>query len=372
MIEPDAVSATPIAVGAGVPDPHAELRMRALSATRGANFWSRRPVTRLDVVVGAYDDLSSADVAGFTDRLVRALPGLEAHRCSIGERGGFITRLIRGTYAAHIVEHVALELQSAIGHRVGYGRSRAGDVDGEYTVVFEHAHEATGLRAAALALGIVQQAFAGTLESVEHALAELRSIASAPDVAPLTPHVRCAVTGSAVRTLVRSEIARRLAWDTQPVVEVSPSYILQAGLPYATSDLAVVTDADLTEVPARYRDPERARRLVATLFDALPRGAVAVLPAKAWQLQDAARSARCAVAIFSGADDVTAHDRRVARSVAWVAHGGAGSQVLVEHRGNIVYTEERRDDLLPAVQAAGALVQFTLKNGALPSVTAPS
>ena len=46
-----------------------------------------------------------------------------------------------GTYAPHIIEHVALELQTMIGHDVGYGRTRGGDVEGEYTLVFEHVHE---------------------------------------------------------------------------------------------------------------------------------------------------------------------------------------------------------------------------------------
>src|SRR5215210_1466951 len=145
------------------PDASAELRMTSLHATRGANFWSRQPVTRLDILVGKYENISSADVPGFTEALVAAMPGLEEHRCSIGERGGFIIRLRDGTYAPHIVEHIALELQTMIGHDVGYGRTRGGDNDGEYTLVFEHLHEGVGLRAAALALETVQQAFAGTL-----------------------------------------------------------------------------------------------------------------------------------------------------------------------------------------------------------------
>jgi cyanophycin synthetase len=87
------------AVSVSAPDPHVEIRMTALHATRGANYWSRRPVTRLDITTGAYEDLSSAHVPGVTASLVAAMPGLVEHRCSIGERGGFITRLRRGTYA---------------------------------------------------------------------------------------------------------------------------------------------------------------------------------------------------------------------------------------------------------------------------------
>src|SRR5512132_2337185 len=91
-----------------LPDPFSTIRMTTLHAPRGANFWSSRPVTRMDLRVGAYDDISSCDAGpGFTDALVAAMPGLVEHRCSIGERGGFIMRLRRGTYAPHVIEHVA-------------------------------------------------------------------------------------------------------------------------------------------------------------------------------------------------------------------------------------------------------------------------
>ena len=177
------------------PDPAVEIRMTTLHATRAANYWSREPVTRMDVVVGAYEDISSAQVPGVTASLVSAMPGLVEHRCSIGERGGFITRLRRGTYAPHIIEHVALELQGLIGHDVGYGRTRGGDVPGEYTIVFEHVHEGVGVRAAALALDVVQRAFAGTLDSIEPAVAELRALAALPRAAPLRARVLCGITG---------------------------------------------------------------------------------------------------------------------------------------------------------------------------------
>jgi hypothetical protein len=351
-----------------LPDAYAHIRLLSLSATRGANYWSRRPVTRLDLAVGAYDDLSSADAPGFTERLLRALPGLEAHRCSIGVRGGFVTRLERGTYAPHIIEHVALELQTGIGHDVGYGRSRGGDEPGEYTVVFEHRHEATGMRAAALAMDVVQQAFAGTLGSVEHALAELRMLATTPDVPALTPHVRCVVSGGPARASVRREIARRLAFETELVVEVSPAVVLQAGLPFARTDMVVITDGELVGVPKRYQDDERRWRLLAVFMDALPPQGVVIAPAAAWALQDAARRQGCSVGVFSGADDVTRRDRRVARSAAWVR----GEDVLVEHHGRIVMTEKRQVDVDPAVQAAALLAQFTMEQGHTAASPVPS
>jgi cyanophycin synthetase len=39
-------------------------------------------------------------------------PDMIEHRCSVGERGGFFQRLDIRTYPPHILEQVALELQT--------------------------------------------------------------------------------------------------------------------------------------------------------------------------------------------------------------------------------------------------------------------
>src|SRR3954466_521147 len=192
-------------------DAATEIRMTMLHATRGKNFWSLRPVTRMDLQVGAFDEISSAEAPGTTERLGTGMTCLVEHRCSSGERGGFIVRLRRGTYAPHIIEHVALELQTMMGHGVGFGRTRGGDVDGEYTLVFEHEHEQVGLRAAALALETVQRAFEGTLESVDAAVAELKAIAETPDVPPAHVRVLCGVTGGTGRVEAQRLLRDRLA-----------------------------------------------------------------------------------------------------------------------------------------------------------------
>src|SRR5947207_13164386 len=106
--------------------------MMALHSTRGANYWSRMPVTRMDLNIGAYEHISSADASGFTQSLIEAMPGLGDHHCSIGELGGFVTRLRRATYCAHIVEHVAQDLQGLVGHVVGDGGAGGGAGVGGY------------------------------------------------------------------------------------------------------------------------------------------------------------------------------------------------------------------------------------------------
>ncbi len=325
--------------------------MTTLQATRGANYWLRDPIIRLDLVVGAYEDISSADVPGVTDALLGAMPGLVEHRCSIGERGGFVLRLRRGTYAPHIIEHIALELQTMIGHDVGYGRTRGGDVEAEYTLIFERVHEQVGLRAAALALETVQRAFAGTLVTVQPYVAELRSLADLPDVPPPNQRVLCGITGGEARWETRAEMVRRGIGEHELIIDVAPSYILHAGLPYSRSEFAIVLDTTLTDVPARYQDAERASRLVSVVADEVRRDGFVVCPAKAWEVQERARDERCRVAIFAVDDDVTRRDQKLAGAVALVERG----RILLDTDRERRDAGPLRDDVPATAQVAAAL-----------------
>ncbi|HEY2853791.1 MAG TPA: hypothetical protein VGJ18_13145 [Gemmatimonadaceae bacterium] len=346
---------------AGEPSPTTEIRLTTLHATRGANFWSTRPVTRMDVAVGAYDQISSADVAGVTQRLVAALPGLTEHECSIGEPGGFIIRLRRGTYAPHIMEHVALELQTMIGHDVGFGRTRGGDVEGEYTIVFEHRHEQVGLRAAALALETVQRAFAGSLQPSHVALAvrELAALANTPDAPPVAQHVLAGVTGGAGRAECVALLHDVLGPedDEHLIIDVAPAFVLYAGLPYARSRIAIVLDTAITDVPTRYRDPERARRLLATLIDAVPRHDFVVCPADAMELQDEAREAGCRVAVFTASNTIPADALELATAFGRVRDG----VIWVEHCDDAECVRVLRDDQPASSQVAAALAAFVIR-----------
>jgi cyanophycin synthetase len=339
------------------PDPFSEIRLVSLRSIRGASFWSRRPVTRMDVDPGAYDDISSAAVPGFTEALLAALPGLWEHRCSVGERGGFVARLRDGTYAPHIAEHVGLELQSMAGHDVGYGRARGGDRPGEYTVVFEHLHAEVGLRSAALALEVVQRALAGTLDGVGHAVAELRALARAPDAPPLRHAVRCGVTGGGDRGTVRAEMLRRGVGAGELVVDVSPAYLLNVGLPYSASEVAVILDDRPLDVPERYRDPEMAGKLVSVLADAVPAGGAAVVPAGAWDVHERAADAGCRLAVFADAERLSARDARDAHAAAVVR----GGRMVLDCGGDSADGGPLRPGVPAAPQLAGALAVLALQ-----------
>jgi cyanophycin synthetase len=102
--------------------------------------------------IGPYEDRPSDSLPGFVDRLTAWLPGLHAHKCSIGRPGGFIERLQCGTYLAHICEHVTLELQMLLGFDVAFGRARGAGEHGVYNVVISYKEEEPAKAAFATAL----------------------------------------------------------------------------------------------------------------------------------------------------------------------------------------------------------------------------
>ena len=343
------------------PDPAAEIRTILLRNVMGANYWSRRPVTRMDLAVGAYDEISSADVPGFRESLERAMPGLVEHRCSIGERGGFLTRLDRGTYAAHIVEHVALELQNMAGYDLGFGQTRGGNAPGEYTLVFEHGHPAVGLLAATEALDIVRRAFAGTLEGVGAATLELRAIATSPVLEVGERHVGVAVTGGSAREETRAELDRR-GVSPEKTLEVAPALLLAEGLPFSRCDVAIITDARLTDVPERYREAENARKLVSVLCDGASGGGIVVAPVTEREVREYARKQGCRLAVFS-ADESAAATEDGVLGAAWIADG----RIRIR-RGGAADTDAGavREDTPPVAQVAAALAATVMDEATSP------
>src|SRR5438067_1159588 len=111
------------------------MNLRKVQVLRGPNIWANYPVLEAWLELGDLKDSPSDELPGFYERLTAWLPSLIEHRCSVGERGGFFERLRRGTYQGHVLEHVALELQSLAGTPVGFGRTRSSHQDGVYKVI---------------------------------------------------------------------------------------------------------------------------------------------------------------------------------------------------------------------------------------------
>jgi cyanophycin synthetase len=172
---------------------------------RGPNYWSIRYgkliLVRLDL-----EDLAerpSDTIEGFYDGLVTALPSLIEHFCSPGCRGGFLSRLQAGTLLGHIIEHVALELQTLAGMDVGFGRTRETATPGVYQVVFEYEHEEAGRYAARAALRLCES----IIETGSYPASELQK-----DLEDLKKLRIEASLGPSTEALVREAEARGIPW----------------------------------------------------------------------------------------------------------------------------------------------------------------
>ncbi|MFM9903782.1 MAG: cyanophycin synthetase [Pyrinomonadaceae bacterium] len=113
---------------------------------RGPNYWSgywkKLIIMRLDI--GDYEEKPTNKISGFYDRMYEVLPSIIAHGCSYGEEGGFLKRVEEGTWAGHVIEHFALELQTLAGMHTGYGRTRETGEKGVYNVVYCYLEEEVG------------------------------------------------------------------------------------------------------------------------------------------------------------------------------------------------------------------------------------
>ena len=137
-----------------------ELRVTRVRPLRGPNYWRLAPVIACDVRLGALEHLSTAELPGFTERLLDALPTLREHPCSRGSAGGFVERLEEGTRLPHVLEHVSLELQTLAGSDVSFGRVVPSGDEGVWWVIVAYEEEAVGVESMHEAARLVRASIA--------------------------------------------------------------------------------------------------------------------------------------------------------------------------------------------------------------------
>jgi cyanophycin synthetase len=145
----------------------AELQISRIRALRGPNYWRLAPVVACDVRPGQLESLTTADVPGFTERLLEALPTLHEHPCSRGRPGGFVERLTEGTGWPHVLEHVALELQTLAGSNVDFGRAPQSGTPGLWWVIVEYEEEELGVASIRQGATLIRSCISG--ESMDSA-----------------------------------------------------------------------------------------------------------------------------------------------------------------------------------------------------------
>src|SRR5690606_5364710 len=127
------------------------------------------------------------------------LPSLHGHRCSTQQVGGFALRLKQGTFMAHIVEHVMLELQCLAGSPAGFRRTRRlKERPGLHQVVGAYQIEALADATSAAAMKLVSSFADGRSIDVAAMVASLSGITLRFGIGPST---RCILDAAKARRI---------------------------------------------------------------------------------------------------------------------------------------------------------------------------
>ena len=158
---------------------------------RGPNVWSnyRNRLIQVRIDLEEMEQFPTDKIEGFLERFTTAFPEMIAHECSEGREGGFFERLRRGTWLGHVMEHVALEIQSMAGMECGYGRTRETMTRGIYNMVFTYTIEEAGLYAAQAAFRIVDAIAKNETYDINSEIEHLRELAMRHGFGPSTKSI---------------------------------------------------------------------------------------------------------------------------------------------------------------------------------------
>ncbi len=164
------------------------MKIREIRAMRGPNYWSIRRhfliVMKLDLE--EMEERPSNLIDGFSERLEKMFPSMYEHECSEGCPGGFFNRVKEGTWMGHVVEHIALEIQTLAAMDVGFGRTRSTSEHGVYNVVFAYMEEKVGIYAAKAAVRIVEALVDDEIYDLEDDIQTMREIREDERLGPST------------------------------------------------------------------------------------------------------------------------------------------------------------------------------------------
>lgn len=167
------------------------MKIKSINALRGPNYWSvhRHKLILMVLDLEEMEDYPSHKIDGFSARLKEMLPSLYSHHCSEDDEGGFFYRVDKGTWMGHVIEHIALEIQTLAGMETGFGRTRGYGEDGVYNVVFSYVEESVGRYAAQAAVKICEALIVGKVYDLKADLQEMRELREVDRLGPSTESI---------------------------------------------------------------------------------------------------------------------------------------------------------------------------------------
>lgn len=177
------------------------MKIVEIKVLKGPNYWSvrRTKLIQMKLDLEEMEQRPTNSIDGFRQRLETMFPTMIEHRCSVGTKGGFFQRVDEGTWMGHVIEHIALEIQTLAGMDVGFGRTRtANEKEGVYYVCFTYMEEDAGVYAAKAAVRIAEALTNGADYNLEEDIQKLREIREDTRLGPSTG---CIVEEAAKRNI---------------------------------------------------------------------------------------------------------------------------------------------------------------------------
>jgi len=190
------------------------MKILGIQVLRGPNIWSinRKKLIQMRLDLGEMEQRPTNLIEGFRERIENLIPTLQTHRCSKGEPGGFLTRIEEGTWMGHVIEHIALEIQTLAGMDTGFGRTRQTKTEGIYNVVFSYIEEKAGIYAAEASVQIAEALIKNDKYDLETDIQRMRELREIERLGPST--------GS----IVDEAISRDIPW-----IRLNKSSLVQLG-----------------------------------------------------------------------------------------------------------------------------------------------
>ncbi len=159
-----------------------------IKTMKGPNYWSvrRHNLTVMVLDLEEMEQFPTNKIDGFGERLEAMFPSMYSHRCSVGCEGGFFQRVKEGTWMGHVIEHIALEIQTLAGMDCGFGRTRGYGEEGVYFVVFNHMVGRVGKYAAKASFRIAEALIAGEEYDLEEDIMNMKEIRQNEGLGPST------------------------------------------------------------------------------------------------------------------------------------------------------------------------------------------
>ena len=164
------------------------MKIVEIKILRGPNYWSnfRNKLIAMKLDLEELEELPTNKIDGFAERIEKLLPTMFSHRCSRGNEGGFFERVVEGTWMGHVIEHIALEIQTLAGMECGFGRTRGTGAPGVYNVVFSYMEENVGIYAAKASVKIAEALIEGSEYDLELDIRTMREMREKDRFGPST------------------------------------------------------------------------------------------------------------------------------------------------------------------------------------------